>query len=195
MTVVCREWRMLAGMAISAVCQLLVVAFVAGWGIIQAFSHLLAELPRFQSFLGANPYQLHSLRAVTSLLPSWLGGVIWLFLSVPVLLVTVRSWRSQMPVTWRMSVLVLATLLVSPHLPVYDAAVLALPCMWIGGWIKNAPALGERETAGVVGSVYLWYVFYLVPSALFLGIQVSVLILFWTFFRVARLRELRAAPS
>jgi hypothetical protein len=80
----------------------------------------------------------------------------------------------------RFGVLLLATVLVNPHLFLYDATVLVLPVLWIGGWLEqtNRP-LGTAWWHAVYGlSVML-----LLPTAVLVGVQMSVVILGWLFVR------------
>ena len=94
-----------------------------------------------------------------------------------------------------MSLLVTASVLVSPHLFLYDAAVLILPGLWLGAWIQR-----ETARAGVAGQRF-WRALpflcmtLLVPTALFIKIQVSVLLLLWQHFEVTRVVRTPATSS
>ena len=80
-------------------------------------------------------------------------------------------------------VLLLATVFVNPHLFLYDATVLVLPVLWIGGWLEqtNWP-FGRAWWQAVYGlSVML-----LLPTAPLIGVQISVVFLGWLLVRSAQ---------
>jgi hypothetical protein len=74
----------------------------------------------------------------------------------------------------------LVSVLASPHVLTYDVTILALPLIWIGLWLQaNRPdALGSY-----VALIYLLAVALLLPLALLLKIQPSVVLMgvlvFW----------------
>jgi hypothetical protein len=93
-------------------------------------------------------------------------------------------WRTDVPLTVRMAVIVLASVLVSPHAGIYDATRLALPLLWVAGWI-----LAHRQAH--LGStfwptVYWLFVAFFVPTAIVLRVQASVLLMVFLFVQVTR---------
>jgi hypothetical protein len=178
----CREWRMAAGALVSAACQAVAVAVVLGPGVLLDYADLLRRLPEFAPALEPRSYQMHSIAALTGLLPGWSGTAVWLALSAVVAVFAVRVWRTGAPVAVRVGVLVVATVLVNPHLTVYDATVLALPVLWFGGWIQAGqfPGLSRKYWA----LVYLLFITLLVPTALFMWVQLSVFLIGWLFLIV-----------
>jgi len=174
---VCGEWSILAGAIVSAASQIGLVWLVMGADVIVAYARTLTHLRELAPMLEPRPYQLHSIRAVTNLLPSWIGAPIYLLLSIAVTWQAVRVWKCEMPVRVRLGVLMLATVLVSPHLTIYDATVLVLPLIWIGGWIS---ARGRTDLATMFWPAVYWLVVTLfIPTALFIRIQISVFVLGW----------------
>jgi alpha-1,2-mannosyltransferase len=179
---VCGEWSLLAGGIVSVAMQTGLVWLVMGADVIVAYVRTLTQLRELAPMLEPRPYQLHSIRAVTNLLPSWVGTTIYLLLSLAVTWQAIRVWRREMPVRVRLGVLVLATVLVSPHLTIYDATVLVLPLIWIGGWIA---ARGRTDIATTFWTAVYWLVVTLfIPTALFIRIQISVFVLGWLFLKV-----------
>ncbi len=76
--------------------------------------------------------------------------------------------------------LVLASVLVSPHVVVYDLAVLTPAMLWLGGWMQET----GLETGWFWQRLYWLAAATLVPTAAFLWIQASVVILIELFVRV-----------
>ena len=176
---VAREWRMIAGAVASLALQASAVVLVFGMGALRDYLAALRSLPAQFALLEPKPYQLHSLRVLTDLLPVPLNHVLWGAGVIAVLALTYRAWTSGAPVVQRMSILVIASVIVSPHLTVYDAAVLApalaagMPLMAHGG-------------AAVAPLAYGLVVSYLFPTALAIRIQMSVLLLGLVFWKLTQ---------
>ena len=131
---------------------------------------------------------MHSLSAVTRLLPGILGPLAWVTLSAGIAILTVQVWRRRnLPSTVRMSVVVIASVLLNLHLTVYDLTVLAAPLLWLSGWIQDE---GDRDTAVRSGQwwsmLYLFYLTLLFPTARLVAVQVSVLVMVWFVYEVNR---------
>lgn len=176
-----RNLPLLAGIVLSVAVQLLLSMAVFGPGVIADYVGVLQRMPELTTLLEPKPYQLHSIRAVTNLLPSWLGLSLWLVTGAVVTGYTVRLWRGSQPLAIRIGALVLATVLVCPHLTIYDATLLALPLL-----LFACPALGGSVASRLGSSYYLLYLTLLVPTAALIGIQLSVFVMIWIFWTVAR---------
>lgn len=186
--VACGEWAILSGLLAAAALQTACVWFVMGPNVLWDYFRTMQQLPRFAALLEPKPYQLHSIRAITRLVPGWWESAAWVLLSLAVVWRCLRAWKAEVPVAARMGVLVLASVLVSPHLTVYDATVLVLPILWLGTWIQREL---PRQAAGFWPFVFWLYVTLLIPTAVLVRVQVSVLVLGWLFVNVTR----RAAES
>jgi hypothetical protein len=185
-----RDWRLLLGIFLSLGVQASLSAAVFGPPVLAAWLEVLRELPALTSLLEPRPYQLHSIRALTNLLPAPIGIVAWAVASVVVIWYASRLWNTSQPVAVRMSGLVLATVLVSPHLTVYDATLLALPLVLL------ADPLGLRgiSPGRLWASYYLLYLTTLFPTAGLIGVQVSVLVMLSIFGQaVAHARQVPPA--
>ena len=99
-----------------------------------------------------------------------------------VIAIVVWVWRTRAELNTRLGMLVLGTVLINPHLFVYDASVLVLALLWLGALVE-----GERPSwrAAYWHVVYFLFVFFLVPTARLLYVQFSVLLMAWLFWRVA----------
>jgi hypothetical protein len=84
----------------------------------------------------------------------------------------VRVWKSQAPVHVRLGVVMLASILVNPHVIVYDATVLVLPLLWFGAYMLEAERQAHAPAFGVM--VYWLFAALFVPTAAVIGIQASV---------------------
>jgi hypothetical protein len=181
---VCGEWAIVAGLSVSVVAQAGAAVVMLGASVLGTYADTLRHLPEYAPLLEPKPYQLHSIRAVANLLPtSWLGTVVWATLSVAVTIRTIRVWRTGAPVAVRLGLLIVATVLVSPHLTIYDATVLALPLLWLGAWVGTEPR--ADRPAMYWSTVYWLFVTLLLPTALLIRVQISVLILGWLFLTVS----------
>jgi hypothetical protein len=176
-----RNLLLLAGIVLSVAVQLLLSMAVFGPGIIGDYVDVLQRMPQLTSLLEPKPYQLHSIRAVTNLLPPWLGLTLWFAASAVITGYTVRLWRGSQPLAIRFGALVLATVLVCPHLTIYDATLLVLPLL-----LFACPALGGSVASRLGSSYYLLFLTLLVPTAALVGIQLSVFVMIWIFWTVAR---------
>ena len=87
-----------------------------------------------------------------------------------------------------MGVLVLGSMIVSPHVVAYDVAVLAAPLVWLGGWFEsssqNSPALRRQSRV----AIYALFIFLLVPTARFVPLQLSPLLMLWLLHAASRRR-------
>ena len=140
------------------------------------------------------PFELHSIRALTRFAPDPIGTVLWLVASAVVIERCWQVWRRGKDAGLRMGVLVLASVLVSPHLFTYDATVLALTIVWLGAWVERDPA-GQAVAAQFWPLVCGLYAAFLLPFARVLFVQVSVLLMVWLLFVITRAVMQRPSPA
>src|SRR5207248_5406939 len=115
-------------------------------------------------------------RSFWSLLLPWPGPAFALYVisAVAVLAVAVQCWRSGRSLEIRYAALSLATVLVSPHLTVYDLVILAPAFLLLGEWALRC---GKSDFAGLARLLlYLCYpLFLLGPLARVTHLQLSVI--------------------
>jgi hypothetical protein len=184
-----REWAILAGGVASALIQFAVTAAVLGRGSILQYAALVPNLPSMQAALEPAPELLHSITALTNLLPRPFSGVAWLLCCAWVSIMVVQIWRSPHPTAVRMAALVIGSVLVNPHVNVYDLTVTALPLVWIAGWLTTtdtAVSAGQRRCWWT--SIYLYFGLVLLPSAHLIAAQGSVLVMLWYLLALNRAR-------
>lgn len=188
-----RDWRMMAGAVASVGIQALIVWWALG---ADSFSGYLAMLPTIAAHadeLEARPFQSHSIRALTRLLPDWVGIPLWIGLVGTVLWKTGKVWLTAEPLTVRLGLAILASVLVNPHLIIYDATILILPLIWFGGWLNQRTTQSDhdarppltREQYGAL--LYALFIAFVAPSAALIWIQISVLLMLWLFWKVERI--------
>jgi len=181
------EWKLIAGSLAAASIQL-----AAGWlhygtevmrAYLQALVHVGEILPLFEP----RPYQTHSLRSFWSLLLPWPHIALGLYVvsAFVVLALAVRCWRSGASLEIRYSMLLFATVLVSPHLTVYDLVILAPAFLLLSDWV-----LAHRDSAPWIAPLlYASYpLFLLGPLARITHLQLSVVAmtaLLWMTWRIA----------
>jgi len=172
-----REWRMLAGGIVSVAVQLIATVALLGTGVLRDYAAVVMRFGELRQLLEPRPEQMHSISAVTNRLsPEW-GMIVWALLSTVIAFQTIRAWRSGAPASLRVAVLVVASVLVNPHVFVYDVVVLAPALVWLAGWVyREAPTLHLTKSFFVL-AVYGLNLSLLVPSGALIPIQVSVLVL------------------
>jgi Glycosyltransferase family 87 len=181
----CREWRMLGGALLSIGIQAGIAVSLLGWSVLKAYVAFMPVMLKHADLLEAKPYQSHSLRALTRLAPDWIGLPVWALLSAIVLVYVVNAWKSNAPLRVRLGVVILASVLVNPHLIVYDAAVLVLPLLWFGAYVQERRQPADARVFWT--TVYWLCLTFLAPTAAALGVQASVLLMAWLMVLMARL--------
>jgi hypothetical protein len=172
-----REWAMLAGALISVLLQAGVAWAVLGLDAFRGFAHTLPITFSSVDAFESKPFLSHSLRALTRLAPNWLGVPLWMALAAIVLWLTVRVWRSDAPIRVRLGTVILASVLVNPHVIAYDATVLALPLIWFAAFMQEP---SRRERVSQFWKVVCWlFVTLFIPTAAVIGVQASVLVMVW----------------
>jgi len=195
-----RQWRVIAGMVMTASAQLLAGLLYYGSATMQDYAYHLFHVGSIYALLEPRPYHMHSLRAFWAMLipsPS-VAFALYLASAIIVLGLTVRCWKSPAPLGLHYSVLLLATVLVSPHLTVYDLVILAPAFLLLADWAR---AHCEQWQAPIVGILlYLCYALPLtVPVTQWTRVQFSVpamAALLWVIQRTASdAPSLTAAPA
>ena len=136
------EWRIVAGAALAASAELAGGWLVSGSTVMGQYVGVLVTLARDPSLVQIYPGEVHSLRGFFHLLtgsPVVLSLVSILAVAVAVWL-GVRAWKSEMPLTMKWGLLVVLTVLASPHLLTYDLVLLTIPLVVFADW-----AVAHRE--------------------------------------------------
>ena len=136
-----RSWRAFAGLVISAGAQLGLTFAYFGQSVMLAYFHMLlhsASQPGTTE-LSLSPIQMHSLRSFWALLiPS--PAVVWMLYlasSILVIVLAIATWRSSPFLPLRFSSLLIAAVLVNPHLYIYDLLALGPALLLMADWAAS----------------------------------------------------------
>jgi hypothetical protein len=195
--VLAREWQVVAGAVTAATGQLAAAWMHYGTDVMRSYLHALINVREVLPLLEPRLYQTHSLRSFWSLLLPWprIAFALYVVTAIGVLVFAVRCWRNEASLSIRFSALLFATVLVSPHLTVYDVVILAPGFLLLGDW-----AMAHREPFAVwiQQLLYVAYPLFLIgPLARIAHLQLSVIAmtaLLWICWQIS-LRSLSSAPS
>jgi len=179
------RWKIIAGALLSALAQLCMAGMYYGPGPFREWIRTLLDTPHRLPLLEPKVYQTHCLRTFWTMLVPW-PSASFTFYVITALLVaglTVVCWRSSLPLSLRYSSLLFATVLLAPHLTVYDLVIVAPAFLLISDWIATQP---DNATPRLKLLLYLAFALPLVgPFARWTHLQLSVLvmtaILYWIF--------------
>jgi hypothetical protein len=129
-----REWRLVQGIALSVAVQVLAVVAFLGPTIFVDYIRYLPRLLQRANDVEPVLYKSVSLRALLRLLPDVLTTPLWIISAIVVFALVHRAWRDEIPARVRLGIVVMGTVLVNPHMYVYDAVVLAPALLWLGAW-------------------------------------------------------------
>jgi hypothetical protein len=142
--IVSGRWRVMAGAALSAAAQ--IGAGIAYYGVepFRSWLRMLRAVPALLPSFEPRPYQTHCLRTFWSMLVPWSGAALGLYVisAIIVLSWTTANWKRQESLSLKYSALLLATVLISPHLTVYDLVILAPAILLLTDWLisqRSAP--------------------------------------------------------
>ena len=173
---------MLGGAIASVALQALIVWLTLGSEAFLGYYSMLPSIVAHADALEPKAFQSHSIRSLTRLLPAWIGVPAWLLAATLVLWKTASSWSLDAPLTVRFGLAMVASVLVSPHLLVYDAAVLVLPLIWFAAWFVQHGNVTALQQFGAL--TYALFFAFLAPSAALIYVQVSVPLMLWLFWLV-----------
>ncbi len=141
------RWKIIAGALLSAAAELIVAWLYYGPAPLREWSHILLNIPNVLPLLEPRPYQTHCLRTFWTMLIPWPQASFALYLVTALIVagLTVSCWRSRLPLSLRYSALLLSTVLLAPHLTVYDLVILAPAFLLLSDWlITQIDASGAR---------------------------------------------------
>jgi alpha-1,2-mannosyltransferase len=137
------RWKILAGALVSALAELTVGVVYYGLGPLREWLRVLWNLPHLLPLLEPRVYQTYSLRTFWAMIVPWPSLSLTLFLvsAALVCVLAVKCWRNDFALPLRYSVLLLASVLISPHLTVYDLVILAPAFLFVSDWTVGHPEL------------------------------------------------------
>ena len=172
------HWKVVAGALLSSAAQLTAACFYYGTGPLRDWMQVLLNVRKQLPLLEPRLYQTHSLRTFWSMLVPWssVSFALYLISAVVVSALTIACWRSRLPLSLRFSALLIATVLLAPHLTVYDLVILAPAFLLLSDWIVTQP---ERAATGPL-KLLLYFAFVLPllgPLARWTHLQISVAVM------------------
>jgi hypothetical protein len=182
-------WKVFAGALLSAAAQLVAGVLYYGTAPLRQWLATMWNLPALLRLLEPRPYQTHCLRTFWSMLiPSaTVALALYVVTAILVLGMTISVWRRpQTPLALRYSSLLLATVLVAPHLTVYDLVILAPALLLLSDWLIAKPSRSNAPTLGTL--LYLVYMLPLVgPLTRWTHVQLSVVAMIASLYMVWRI--------
>ena len=169
-----REWSVVSGATTSAVAQLSLGWAYYGTSVLRDYVQQLLHVGTMRSLLEPRLYQTHSLWSFWTMLLPWPVPAFWFYVvsAVAVLVVASLCWSSVATLSLRFSALLFASVLVSPHLTVYDLVILAPVFLLLADWRRSA-AVGDAPGLGIL--LYGCYILPLTgPLARWTHLQLTV---------------------
>jgi hypothetical protein len=191
------RWKIILGAIVSAAAQLLAACAYYGPGPLCEWMHSLLNLPNVLPRLEPRLYQTHSLRTFWTMLLPWptLSLALYLISVIFICAITLSCWRSRLPLPLRYSALLFATVLLAPHLTVYDLDILAPAFLLLADWIVTHP--DDRITSTLKFLLYFAFALPLLgPLARWTHLQLSVPIMTGVLYMICNLgRRSVSVPS
>jgi alpha-1,2-mannosyltransferase len=186
--IVSRRWRVIAGATLSAAAQIGVGIAYYGVDPFLSWLRMLGTVPALLPSFEPRPYQTHCLRTFWSMLVPWSGAAFGLYVvsAIVALAGTAVIWKCEESLSLKYSALLLATVLVSPHLTIYDLVILAPAILLLTDWLISHPS--APQGTGIL--IYLVCALPLVgPCTRWTHIQLSVIVMAALLYWLWRMRE------
>jgi hypothetical protein len=170
-----RRWKITFGALLSASTQLAAAWFYYGSDSLRLWIDTLLNIPNLLSLLEPKIYQTHSLRTFWAMLIPWPSASLALYVTTGIVVcaLTIACWQSRLPLSLRYSALLLATVLLAPHLTVYDLVILSPAFLFLSDWIITQPDTSSTQMLKLL--LYLTFVSLLLsPLARWTHFQLSV---------------------
>jgi len=166
-------WKTVSGAALSAAAQLSVGMFYYGTGPLRQWFSTLRNVQNALPLLEPKLYQTHSLRTFWSMLPlsSGVSFVLYFVSATAIFGFTLAMWKPgrDIPLPVRYSALLLASVLLAPHLTVYDLVILAPAFILLADWL-----IGQPITQSTLWMGTFLYFIYMLPLLGFLPLWTHV---------------------
>ena len=138
-----QAWKVFAGLAASAAAQLAFAFFYFGPAVMRPYIRMLlhsAGQPSTTELI-FSPIQMHSLHTFWELLIPWPRPLWTLYFlsSLAAIAMAAAVWKSSSPRALRFSALILASVLVNPHIYIYDLLALAPALLLLVDWALIHP--------------------------------------------------------
>ena len=197
-------WKTVLGALVSAATQLSLGVLYYGIEPLRHWIRILWNVRGVMPLLEPKLYQTHSLRTFWLMLLPWprLAVVVYILSAALVLGLTIIGWKRtpDVPLALRYSGLLFASVLVAPHLTVYDLVILGPAFILLADWLVDQPL--NASTRGLSTLLYSAYMLPLVgPFARWTHVQLSVIAMtaivysIWTIGRNSSTKTLTASTA
>jgi Glycosyltransferase family 87 len=179
------RWKVIVGALVSSLAQLTVAWLYYGLGPLHDWLHALSHVSNELAWFEPRLYQTHCLRTFWEMLIPWphVSVALYLVSAAFVAALSVSCWRSQLPLSVRFSSLLFATVLLAPHLTVYDLVILTPAFLLLADWIVDKAKVCVSGHFPLL--LYLAFVLPLVgPLARWTHVQLSVLVMAAVLFEI-----------
>jgi hypothetical protein len=166
------EWRIVLGAAIGASFQVAVASAFWSVAVLRDYARALVRLvPAIPTEFEPFRFQMHSWLSFFDLLglPQRVALAAYAVAALIVLVIALACWRARGPLALRYSALLIATVLVDPHMYVYDLVVLTPAFFLLADWALGA---NNHVLLGLLYFVYFSPLFSTLAQTS--GIQLSV---------------------
>jgi hypothetical protein len=153
-----RDWPILLSAAASAIAELSIGWLYFGTAVFRNYVAQMLRLGRLIPLLEPRPYQMYSLRGFWTLLVPWphLSSLLFGMTMLIAVVVAARIWKTACPLALRYAALLFASVLVSPHLTVYDLTILAPAFLLLADWMAgNCSDLRNRHLGTLLYLVFV----------------------------------------
>jgi hypothetical protein len=171
-----KQWKVVGGAILSAFIQLAIGWLHYGTAAMRDYLEALISTRQIMALLEPRPYQTHSLRTFWAMIIPWPGVALVLYAAsaIVILVLLVRCWKNGIELNIKFGVLLVATVLVSPHLTVYDLIILAPSFLLLVDWTLAHPA--ENQSSHLQLLIYSCFILFLLgPVVRIVHTQFSVL--------------------
>ena len=187
------EWRVVLGALTAVVLEVGAGVWFWGVAILPPYVNALLRLPDVTTGMEPHKYHMHSWRAFFELLglPPTAAMAAYVVAGGATCLLALICWRRRRSLAVRYSVLLVATILVDPHLYAYDLVLLTPIFLLLWDWMLGQPDRPLRDVAPWLAlgplrrrsfnDVFLWLLYFcyfaplLATVADVARVQVSVL--------------------
>jgi alpha-1,2-mannosyltransferase len=189
------RWKILTGALLSAFSELMVGVLYYGLNPLREWLRVVLNSPHLLPLLEPKLYQTYSLRTFWGMLVPWpwLSLALYVISAALVFMLAVKCWRNDFALPLRYSALLLASVLISPHLTVYDLVILAPVFLLLSDWIIGHPESTSASTLKLL--LYLAFALPLIgPLSRWTHVQLFVPVAAGLLFEVWRLSK-NQSPS
>ena len=142
-----RDWPMIAGaVVVSIAVQAMIVYWMLDPRVFHDFLRMAVLAVQRSDLLEPKFFQSHSLLTIARIVPTPMQIPLWIGMCAAVLWLTVRVWTlTGASLRLKLSAVIVASILVNPHLMIYDATLPVLPLVWVSAAVRDMRSPGAAS--------------------------------------------------